>query len=52
MAWNVYSIHIGVAFISEHSKGPLLTQKFAVISSGTTAFFMQNILPLVINCAL
>jgi len=51
MAWTVYSIQIGVAFISEHSNGLLVTQKCAVISSGTTPFFVQNILPLVVNCA-
>lgn len=49
MVWTVYSIQIGVAFIFEHSNGPLLTQKRAVISSGTTAFFMKNILPFVVN---
>jgi hypothetical protein len=52
MAWTVYPIQVGVAFISEQSKGLLVTQKCAVISSGTTSFFMQNILPLVVNCAL
>jgi hypothetical protein len=52
MVWTVYSIQIGAAFISEQSNGILVTQKCAVISSGTTAFFMQNILPLLVNCAL